>query len=209
MSIIDSLNWRHACKRMNGAKVPQNIINKILEAINLAPTSLGLQAYKVFVIENEELKEQIFKEACPQQPIVECSHLLVFATHTEITEKYLDEYFDLIKHKRNMGQEWNNNYRTKINYFIDKNTSNMENWLARQTYIALGVACVAAAEEKIDSVPIEGFDKDQLNRILNLPEQHLSSVVLLPLGYKDHVNDWLNNKPKVRKDLGELIEIIK
>lgn len=209
MNLIDNLNWRHACKRMNGSKVSPEIINNILEAINLVPTSLGLQAYKVFVIENKELKDQIFKEACPQQPIIECSHLLVFATYTQITEKYLDEYFALIERKRNPGREWCDNYRTRINYFVENNTENMENWLARQTYIALGVACVAAADEKIDSVPIEGFNKEEMNRILNLPEQHLSSVVLLPLGHKDPELDWLNNKPKVRKDLFDLIELIK
>lgn len=209
MKLTAILQWRHACKGMNGEKIPQEKIDEILESINLAPTSLGLQAYKVFVIENQELKETIYKEACPQQPITACSHLLVFASCTQITEKELDNYFDLIKRKRNPGEEWLNNYRKKVESFMERNYNYFEDWLARQTYIALGVACVAAANEEIDSVPIEGFNKAVLDKILKLKEHNLGSTFMLPLGYKDPEKDWMNNQPKVRKNLHDLIEVIK
>ncbi|MDR2954285.1 MAG: nitroreductase family protein [Prevotella sp.] len=209
MDLLHNLNWRHACKGMNGSKVPQEKVDRILEAINLAPTSLGMQAYKVIVIENQDLKQKIYNEACPQQPIIACSHLLLFAPFTQITSEYLDEYFDLIKRKRNPDPEWSKKYRTKIEGFMERNYNNFESWLTKQVYIALGVACVAAANEEVDSVPIEGFDKDALNRILDLPSQHLSSGILLPLGYRDPGKDWMNGQPKVRKDLKDLIEIIK
>lgn len=208
MSLIEDLKWRHACKRMNGTKVPQDKVDRILEAINLAPTSLGLQAFKVLVIENVQLKKQILDGSCPQQPVVECSHLLVLATYTQVTEKDLDEYFALIKKRRNAEQAWIDNYRKKIEGFIAKNADQVEAWLSHQVYIALGIACAAAASERVDSVPIEGFDKEALNKILNLREKGLASVVLLPLGYKDPVNDWINNTPKVRKDIEDLVEVI-
>jgi nitroreductase len=194
---------------MNGTKVSQEKVDRILEAINLAPTSLGLQAFKVLVIENNELKEQILAEACPQQPIKECSHLLVFTSYTQVTENTLDEYFALIEKVRNPGKEWCDHYREKIEFFMEKNYGNVEGWLASQVYIALGVACTAAANERVDSVPIEGFNKEVLNSVLHLAEKGLTSVVLLPLGYKDEVNDWLNNVPKVRKDSKDLFEVIK
>ena len=85
----------------------------------------------------------------------------------------------------------------------------MKNWLSQQTYIALGVACTVAANERIETLPIEGFDRDTLNRILDLPTQNLSATFILPLGYKDENLDWLQNQPKVRKDLSDLIEVIK
>ncbi len=100
-------------------------------------------------------------------------------------------------------------YRKKIESFLEKNYNDLEGWLARQVYIALGIACVAAANEKVDSVPIEGFDKEALNKILDLSSQHLGSVVLLPLGYKDPEKDWMDNQPKVRKDKDDLFEVIK
>lgn len=209
MNLINDLQWRHACKGMNGDKVSQEKVDRILEAINLTPTSLGMQAFKVLVIENEQLKQQIYDQACPQQPITACSHLLVFAPYTEISEEYLDSYFELIKRKRNPGQEWCNKYRAKIQGFMEKNRDNVKNWLAHQVYIALGFACAAAANERVDSVPIEGFDKEALNRILDLPARRLTSGILLPLGYRDPEKDWINNVPKVRKDIEDLVEVIK
>lgn len=209
MGLAEDLKWRHACKGMNGSKVPQDKVDRILEAINMAPTSLGLQAYKVFVVENQQLKEKIMKEACPQQPIAACSHLLVFASYTQITEIYLDEYFDLIKRKRNPEKEWMDTYRKRIESFLERNYNYFEDWLARQTYIALGFACVAAANERVDSVPIEGYNKDALDKILGLREQNLASTFLLPLGHADPEKDWLYNTPKVRKDKKDLIEVIK
>lgn len=209
MNLINDLQWRHACKAMNGTRVPQEKVERILEAINLTPTSLGMQAFKVLVIENEQLKQRIYDEACQQQPITACSHLLVFAPYTEISEKFLDNYFDLIKRKRNPGEEWCKKYRAKIQGFMEKNRNGVESWLAHQVYIALGFACVAAANERVDSVPIEGFDKEALNRILDLPSKHLTSGIMLPLGYKDPEKDWINNTPKVRKEIADLIEVIK
>lgn len=209
MNLQNDLNWRHACKGMNGQKVPQDKVNRILEAINMAPTSLGLQAFKVLVIENEQLKKRIYDEACQQQPIIACSHLVVFAPYTQITEKDLDEYFALIQRKRNPEKAWCDRYRLKIENFKEKNYNDEEGWLARQIYIALGFACIAAANERVDSVPIEGFDKEALNRILDLPSKHLTAGIMLPLGYGDPEKDWLSNQPKVRKDIKDLIEFIK
>ena len=209
MNLIEDLKWRHACKRMNGTKVPQEKVDKILEAINLAPTSLGLQAFKVLVIENEQLKEQILNEACPQQPVKECSHLLVFTTYKNVTSEMLDGYFGLIDKIRNPGMEWIDRYRVKIEGFLSRSPESVEAWLASQVYIALGVACTVTANERVDSVPIEGFSKPDLDRVLGLADKGLASVLMLPLGYKDEVNDWLNNTPKVRKDLKDLVEVIK
>lgn len=210
MTTIDNLQWRHACKAMNGQQVPQETINRILEAIRLAPSSLGMQAYKVFVIENKNLKEKIFDSACPQQPIVGCSHLLVFAARTEIAEKDYDAYFHIMQSERNKTDEYIANYREKIEGFVNlKVGSNQPTWLINQTYIGLGVACVAAAEARIESVPIEGFDRAKMDEILSLKEKGYKSTILLPLGYKDETNDWWDGEKKLRKNINDFIEVFK
>lgn len=209
MNLLEDLKWRHAAKGMNGTKVSEDKIGRLLEVINLTPTSLGMQAYKVLVIENQELKQRIFDEACPQQPVVGCSHLLVFVTNTDLSDQFMDDYFNRLEQKRNMGKEWMTKYRAKVEGFRAKNSSNEESWLSRQVYIALGFACVAAANERVDSVPIEGYDKSILDKILNLKEKNQSSVVMLPLGYSDPETDWMSKQPKVRKDLKDLVEVIK
>lgn len=211
MDLLESLRWRHACKRMNGEKIPQEKVDRILEAISLTPTSLGLQAYKVIVVENDELKNEIYDKACQQLPVKECSHLLIFASYTQITEKDLDKYFDLIRDRRKelATDEWCKNYRERIRFFLDREYERMEEWLAQQAHIALGVACVAAADEQVASVPIGGFDPKALNEVLGLTAKSLTSTVILPLGYADVENDWNGKLPKVRKDTSDFIEVIK
>lgn len=210
MSIIDNLKWRHACKAMNGKIVPQETVDKILEAIRLAPTSLGMQAYKVFVIENKTLKQTIFNKACPQQPVVGCSHLLVFAARTEIAACDYDAYFNIMQTERNKTDEQIEKYREKIEGFVNSKVgANQPAWLISQTYIGLGVACVAAAEAQVESVPIEGFDRNQMDEILSLKEKGYKSTLLLPLGYKDEANDWWGGERKLRKRTNDFIEVVK
>jgi nitroreductase len=76
---------------------------------------------------------------------------------------------------------------------------------ARQTYIALGFAMVAAAEQEVDCTPMEGFNPDAVDAILGLRERGLRSVVLLPLGYRDTEGDWLLPMPKVRKSRAVMV----
>lgn len=210
MNIIESMQWRHASKAMNGNKVPQETVNRILEAVRLAPTSLGLQAYKIFVIENETLRDKIYNEACPQQPIIGCSHLLVFAARTEIGERDYDSYFSIMQKTREKEEEYITNYKAKIEGFVNtKVGKNEPTWLVSQTYIALGVACVAAASERIASVPIEGFSREKMDEILSLKEKGYKSTILLPLGYSDEKNDWWKGEKKLRKSVDDFIEVIK
>ena len=71
---------------------------------------------------------------------------------------------------------------------------------ARQAYIGLGFALAQAAELKIDSTPMEGFDNDELDDLLDLKEKGMKSVLLLPLGYRDS-EDWLAPMKKVRNPM--------
>ncbi|WP_262709471.1 nitroreductase family protein [Sphingobacterium thalpophilum] len=82
------------------------------------------------------------------------------------------------------------------------------NWAARQAYIALGTALVAAAELKIDSTPMEGFDSTKFDALLQLREQGLRSVVILALGYRDAENDHFAQLKKVRLDLAEFVTFV-
>ena len=208
MNLIEKLNWRYAAKRMNGRKVSQDNVDIILEAIRLTPTSLGLQAFKVFVIENEELRTKIFENACQQPQIKECSHLLVFAAIKDVNTELVDNYIQKIATTRSMAITDLAGYRAKLDAIVAADWQQNFKWTARQTYIALGVALVAAANLGVDSTPIEGFSDVALDKILGLESQNLSSVSIMTLGYRDEVNDRLASAPKVRKSKAELIENI-
>ncbi len=200
-TILEVLEWRYASKRMNGQRVPSKKVNAILEAIRLAPSSMGLQPYAVLVIESEELRKQIQPIAMNQPQIVESSHLLVFAAWDDITPAHVEEYINEMATARQMPVEQLNDFKQTLLQIAEKNTQEENfSWAARQTYIALGTALVAAAAEKVDTTPMEGFNNAALDELLNLKDRGLRSVTMLPLGYRDTDNDWLAPLPKVRRD---------
>lgn len=199
MSLVDTLNWRYATKRMNGTKVPTEKLENVLEAIRLAPTSFGLQPFKVIVIENPELREQIFNEACQQPQIKEASHILVFAANKKISAELVDDYMQLIATTRGFPVEALNNFRAAFDGIVAGTAEQNFIWTARQAYIAFGVGIVTAAAEGIDATPMEGFNNEALNKILGLSDQNLGSVTILTLGYRDETNDQLVKATKVRK----------
>ena len=207
MNLIDKLNWRYATKRMNGAKVPQSKIDNILEAIRLAPTSMGLQPFKVIVIENTALREKIFNEACQQPQIKEGSHILVFAANTKIPASQVDEYIQLIADTRQVSLESLDGFKAMFAGVVNGQDAQNYAWAARQAYIAFGVGIVAAADEQVDATPMEGFSIEALDKVLDLTAQNLSAVTILALGYRDAANDYLANAKKVRKSKEQLFEI--
>jgi len=210
MSLIDALHWRYATKKFDSTKkVDQKLINEIIEAAWLAPTSSGLQPFEIINVTNQELKEMIVPIAFDQQQVADCSHLLVFAAWDNYTEQRIDTIYKHITEGREQEPNQYKNYtdRLKKAYLRRPAEVNFEH-AARQAYIAFGFSMAMAAELKVDSTPMEGFDNAALDNLLKLNERGLKSVTILPLGYRDAENDWLVNLKKIRhpqKDF--LIEI--
>lgn len=206
MNLIDKLNWRYATKRMNGTKVPQEKVERILEAVRLAPTSFGLQPFKVIVVEDAVLREQIYDQACKQPQIMEGSHLLVFAATKNIDAEQIDDYIQLIADTRGIKVESLNDFKAMFGGVISGTEDRNFTWTAHQAYIAFGVGIVAAAMEDVDATPMEGFSTEAMDKILGLNEQNLSAVNVLALGYRDESNDKLAKAPKVRKSKEALFD---
>jgi len=209
MELLDKLNWRYAAKAMNGEKIAQEKIDNIIEAISLSPTSSGLQPFEVIVITNQELKEKIRPISWNQSVITDCSHLLVFAAWDTYTADRINKMFDLTNTIRGFKNEgWENYRQMLLSSYPQKDAEVNFNHAAKQAYIAFSQAIAAAAFEGVDSTPLEGFDADALDEILNLKEKGLRSCVMLPLGYRDNENDWLVNLKKVRKSKEDLVTVI-
>lgn len=209
MELLEKLNWRYAAKAMNGEKVSESKIERILEAARLAPTSSGLQPFEILVIKNKELKEKIRPEAWNQSVVTDCSHLLVFAAWDTYTTNRINYMFDLTNEIRGFKNEGWENYRQQLlNSYPQQDAEVNFNHAAKQAYIALGTAMIAAAYEKVDCTPMEGFSADKVDAILGLREKGLRSTVMLPIGYRKEDEDWLVNLTKVRKPMDDLITVI-
>ena len=206
MELLDKLKWRYATKAMNGETVPQEKIDNIIEAISLAPTSSGLQPFEVFVITNQEVKEQIKPIAWNQSVITDCSHLLVFAAWDTYTAERINKMFDLTNTVRGFENEgWENYRQMLLSSYPQRDAEVNFNHAAKQAYIAFSQAMAAAAFEGVDSTPMEGFDPAALDKILGLKEKGLRSCVILTLGYRATENDWLVKLKKVRKSKEDLV----
>lgn len=205
MELIKALNWRYATKRMTGEKIPQEKLDRILEAIRLSASSTGLQPYTVLILENQELRKKLQPLAYNQPQIVEASHLLIFAAWSNITIEQVREFISNIAETRGVSIDSLKAYQAMIENLISNKTAE-ENyaWAAKQTYIALGTALVAAAIEGVDATPMEGFNPQTLDDLLQLQEKGLRSVSLLTLGYRDAQNDYLANAKKVRRQKEKL-----
>lgn len=206
MSLLEALNWRYAVKKMNGQPVEQEKVDKIIAAAHLAPTSSGLQPFKVILVTNQELKEKIAPIAFNQSQIIDSSHLLIFAAFQNYSEEGIDATFSHMNAERGLPDTATDAYKTQLKGMILSKTAEENfNHAARQAYIGFGIALAEAAVLKVDATPMEGFNGSELDELLGLNKQGLKSVTLLPLGYRDEANDWLVNLKKVRKPLSEFL----
>lgn len=204
-TLINHLQWRYATKRMNGEKVPQEKVEYILEAIRLSASSVGLQPYTVLVIENDEVRRQVQKVAYNQPQLVEGSHVIIFAAWNNITEAQVDVYMQHTAETRNVPVESLDGFKSSIMGSIGTRTQEQKfEWAARQTYIALGTALLAAAEQGVDATPMEGFDPAALDELLNLKEKGLRSVSMMAIGYRNRQEDFLATAKKVRRKKEDL-----
>ena len=204
MELLNALEWRYASKKMNGKRVPEDKVEKILEAIRLAPSSIGLQPYSVIVLTDSELKKQILPIANNQQQIVDCSHLLVFAAWDKITTIRMEDFISLNAKTRKVSLESLDGLKGKLLSISKRSEEENFEWAARQTYIAFATGIAAAAEARVDATPMEGFNNVALDELLNLKDKGLRSLTLLPLGYREREKDWLVNLPKVRREKEKL-----
>ncbi len=199
-TLNEHLHWRYATKKMDPAKsVPQEKVNAILEAIRMAPTSSGTQPFELIVVTNPDIRAQICKVAYDQAQIVDGSHLLVFAAWDNYTSDRIDDVVRLHTEARGEMPLLNAYYDKLKAVYLPRDAETNYAHAARQAYIALGVGLIAAAEQEVDSTPMEGFDPEAVDAILGLKERGLRSVLLLPLGYRDPAGDWLLPMKKVRK----------
>lgn len=205
MDLIKALNWRYATKRMTGAKVPAEKLTRILEATQLSASSYGLQPYTILVIEDLELRKKLQPLAYNQPQIVEASHLLVFTAWTNITTAQIQEFIDQIATERGISTDSLKGYQSAIENHVNNSSPEKNfNWAARQAYIALGSALIAAAAEEVDATPMEGFNPKGFDEVLQLADKGLGSVVILALGYRDADNDHLAKAKKIRRATDKL-----
>ncbi len=206
MNIIDSLRWRYATKKFDNTRIlPQQKIDILTEAFNLTATSYGLQPLKLVVIKDKNLQNKLTEHSWNQQQVAEASHVFVFCIENEIGENYIQKHFDNVKAIRNTPDKILNPFKEQlVDSFKNKPEEDIFNWASKQAYLAMGNLLTVCAIEEIDACPMEGFIPKKYDEILNLKTMGLTSVLVLPIGYRAK-DDMFSEFKKVRRPLKDTI----
>lgn len=209
MQLLENLEWRYATKKFDPSrKIKSEDMDKLMEAIRLSVSSYGLQLYKVLVIENPELRSKLREASWNQAQITDASHLFVFCNYTSREGRHIDDYIQSISQTQGIPMTNIMGYGDFIkNSLSAKSDPQWHAWSERQTYLALANLLLACAELKIDACPMEGFEPEKYNALLDLEKQGLNAVVVAPVGYRSEADETQYRK-KVRKPKEALFEIL-
>ena len=209
MNVIDQYKWRYATKKFDAKKkISDSNIELIKESISLAPTSYGLQLFKVIIVENQEIKNELKKASYNQSQISDASHIFVFCNSTKIIGDDIDNYIKNKSSNQNKPISEISGYGDFLKTtLLKKEHKKVSIWTANQVYIALSHLMTFCPSIGIDSCPVEGFDSYKYNEILNLNNRNLNSTVVAAVGYRSN-KDSSQYEKKIRKSNDELFETI-
>ncbi|TKC00376.1 NAD(P)H-dependent oxidoreductase [Pedobacter cryophilus] len=204
-NIISSLDWRYATKSFDATKKLNNQqLDLLLSAVQLSPSSYGLQPYQIIVVSNQEIKEQLKAAAYGQAQLADASHVFVFARTKNFGTQHVDEYADNIAKTRGTSIDAIKGFVDVMKGTVDsRSQEELANWNARQAYISLGILLQTASLTAIDACPMEGFDSSKFDEILGLDEKNLTAVVIAPVGFRSE-DDAYQHFQKVRKSKEDL-----
>jgi len=206
--LIEQLNWRYATKQYDPArKIPAADWAALEEALVLTPSGYGLQPWMFLIVDDPKVRAELLLASHGQPQVVDASHLVVFATKTNYSEADLDTYIALMAKVRNIAPQALDGLRNMALRSVVQGKSDIErrHWAVNQTYIALGNPVTSAALLGIDATPMEGFEKNRYDEILELRARGLATSVIATLGYRN-ATDKYATLPKVRLPHGTVVQ---
>ncbi len=203
---LEKLQWRYACKRFDpDKKLSPQKLQILKESFDLTATSYGLQPLKMVVVQDQSIKEQLLPLSMNQKQIKDASHVLVICIEREVKSNYIRSYFNRVEEIRQTPRTILDPYeKYLLDSFAEKSQEELEQWMIKQAYLALGNLLTVCAIEEIDSCPMEGFEPKKYDELLGLEALGLKSVLVLPVGYR-HKDDFFSELKKVRRGVDKVI----
>ncbi|MDC6351377.1 NAD(P)H-dependent oxidoreductase [Zeaxanthinibacter sp. PT1] len=203
---IQHLEWRYAVKKFDAEKMlPDTDIAVLKQSFNLTATSFGLQPIRLVVVSDKDLQKRLLPLSYGQKQVSQASHVLVICIEKEISPDYISSYFKTIKKIRGTSDEILEPYKEQmLATFAGWDQKQVEDWARNQAYLALGNLLTICAFRKIDSCPMEGFMPAEYDELLGLDKLGLSSVLVLPVGYRAE-DDMFSEFKKVRRSIDKTI----
>lgn len=206
MDIVEHLKWRYAVKKFDSKRIlPPEKVEKLKISFNLTATSYGLQPIRLLVVKNKALQQQLVSHSYNQQQVAQASHVLVICIENKIDSEYIARYFNQVKQVRGTSDEILEPFKDAlVDSFSKKEEQEIKDWAVNQAYLAIGNLLTICAIEKIDSCPMEGFEPKGYDELLALAKKDLTSVLVLPVGYRAE-DDMFSELKKVRRNMDDSV----
>lgn len=205
-SLYEALNWRSAVKVFDESRKLENgTVKQLLKTTLLSASSFGIQPWKFISVSDEGVKKQLQEAGYGQTQFGTASHIVIFAVKKNVDAEYVEKYMQSIAESRGIDREALNGFAEMLNGTIVSKGEELNDWSARQVYIALGTLLSAAALENIDCSPMEGFDGEQFDAILDIKEEGYHALAAVALGYRSSEDTW-SQMPKARFPYEEVVK---
>ena len=204
---IEQLKWRYATKVFDKTKkIDSELWSKVEESLLLTPSSFGLQPWKFIVVTDDAIKKSLLPHSWGQPQVTDCSHLVVLAARSPLTDIEVTEFIQSTADTRSIPAESLEEYKGMMLGFLSRMDDDARTrWAKNQVYIALGQLMSTAAVLGIDACPMEGITPPEYDKILGLKEQGYTTTLACPLGYRS-ADDKYASLAKVRYSADKLIE---
>jgi nitroreductase/dihydropteridine reductase len=181
MEFKDIVMHRYATKKFDGRKIPEAKVKELYEMIRFAPSAVNVQPWKIKVVTDQKIKEQLKPATWDQEQITTCSHLLVFCANTDFKD-LIERLEKSMRERKLPGDMVKMVIGIAENFFLKIPPAEQLIWAQHHVFLALGNALNGATSLGLDSCPMGGFDPKEYARILNLPPD-LVPTMLCPIGY--------------------------
>jgi nitroreductase len=206
--VVEQLRWRYATKKFDPTRtLPPATWAALEQALVLTPSSYGLQPWKFFVVTDPAVKAQLPAHSWGQRQPQDCSHMVVLALRANLGEADIDRYVARVSEVRGQSVESLGRFKQMMVGSLTDPPFDINDWAARQVYIALGQFMVAAALLGVDTCPMEGIDPGKYDEVLGIGAQGYRTVVACPAGYRA-ADDRSAQLPKVRFRAEDVIQVI-
>lgn len=207
--ILKALQWRYAVKVFDPTKkISKEELETILESGRLAPSSIGIEPWKFIVVENTELRAKIRAASYDQSKVTDAAYLIIIARRTDARENIANELVERTAQTHKVEHSELTGLRQMVEGSVARQTEEaLDSWVKSQIYIPFGMMIETAALLGVDACPMEGFNPQEVDKILGLTEKHLAATSILTLGHRG--DDPYAKKPKVRRKFEDVVEFIK
>jgi nitroreductase/dihydropteridine reductase len=209
---LDKLMNKHLTRYFDPSKtIPEQTLQQLLSFLRSTPSSTNIQPNHFYVLATDEGKKRLAANLGKRfqdngEKILNASHTIILTTRADVPDTHLEAVFTKERadgrfpdpSKQQLWESMTRDFLNLRNYGY----KDLNHWMEKQTYLAVGLTMMAAAELGIEATPLEGFDPTSVDKAFKIRETGHTTTLLLALGYPDPNKQ--NTNPISRFDADQL-----